>query len=63
MKIILQYAVQFVKECFTCPFGWEDETGFNYGFPPEDEKVELSETVESILEQAYICGHRPRPTE
>lgn len=45
MKIILQYAVQFVKECFTCPFGWEDETGFNYGFPPEDEKVEPSETV------------------
>jgi hypothetical protein len=39
MKIILQYAVQFVKECFTCPFGWEDETGFNYGFPPEDESA------------------------
>jgi hypothetical protein len=30
--------INFLKQLFSCPLGYEDENGFHYGEPPADQK-------------------------
>jgi hypothetical protein len=35
---MIKKIIKFLKGLFSCPVGYENETGFNYGEPPLDKK-------------------------
>jgi len=39
MKNMIERIKRFFKDCFSCPYGWEDDDGFHYGHPEADKKI------------------------
>jgi len=45
---MIKKIIKFLKELFSCPVGYEDETGFHYGEPPAPKKEKTVLTKKKI---------------
>jgi len=45
---MIKKIIKFLKELFSCPVGYEDETGFHYGEPPVTKKEKTVLTKKKI---------------